>query len=97
MAKEPKLADAAIVETVVRSFQKRTKIPKEWKHMITEIVSPNINACATACGNLELIYRRTLAHAEELRDLDDEVLKGNDNKKSTQDAHGDADPCHREP
>jgi len=71
MSEYPELANAALVEYVTKSFQKRTKIPKEWKQMINEIVSPSIHAMATSCGNLELVYRRTLNHAEELRKIDD--------------------------
>jgi len=63
-------ADAAIVERVTRVFQAKTRIPKEWKHLIQQVCSANIHAIALACGSLELAYRRTLDHAEELRELD---------------------------
>jgi len=70
MSEYPELADAAIVEYVTKSFQKRTKIPKEWEHMIQQVVAANCHAIALACGSLELTYRRTLDHAEELKELD---------------------------
>ncbi len=71
MSKELELSDAAVTEYVTKSFQKRTKIPKEWKHLIQQICSANCDAIALACGSLELTYRRTLEHAEELREIDD--------------------------
>lgn len=68
---DDKLSDTAIVEYVTKSFQARTKIPTEWKHLIQQVCSANIGSIARACGSLELLYRRTLDHAEELREIDD--------------------------
>ena len=55
---------------MTRSYQKRCKIPEEWKHLIEQVVSTNVSAISKACGSLELVYRRTLAHAEELKEID---------------------------
>jgi len=76
MGENPDLANAQVVYYVTKIFTARCKIPSEWSHMIQEIVSQNISAIAHGVGNLELVYRRTLGHAEELRELDKLIVGG---------------------
>ena len=60
---------------VLQHYFNSCKIPIEWRQMITEIVTANMRAISTACGNLEMAYRRTLMHTKEAREKDPMLLK----------------------
>ena len=64
---------AEVNDIVLRHHYSACKIPKEWQHMIKDIVSNQMSALSESLGNLELCYRRTLQHAEELREMESEA------------------------
>ena len=63
-------AKASIVELVTKHALGACKVPKEWKPIITEIVSNHILILMNTIGNIELVYRRTFDHYKELAELE---------------------------
>ena len=53
------LSFAVITDLVMKHHYDGCKIPPEYKHMITDIVSAHMLSLGTALGNLEICYRRT--------------------------------------
>lgn len=69
MRRDPKTR--AELHNMINNFYKGVcKIPEDFSALRVQIVIDGCQAIDTALNNLELIYRRTLMHAEELRKLE---------------------------
>lgn len=56
------------LDAITLDYEKRAcQVPRAYEQLIREIVQQHNLSRGIALGNLELCYRRTLAHAEELR------------------------------
>ena len=53
------LPSAVVTAIVLKYHYDGCKIPPEYKHMITDIVSAHMLSLGAALGNLELCYSRT--------------------------------------